>query len=68
MIPDKPPREEPKIQCIVLQDAYAVLGGAIPVSQQHYVTSIQRIFDRLIHNGMVVRSNHTHWRVWSVGA
>lgn len=44
---------EPEVQRIVLRDARAVLGGASPESQRHCVTSMQRLIDQLIAQGVV---------------
>lgn len=48
---------EPEIQRIVLRDAKAVLGGASPASQQHCITSMQRLIDNLIQQGIVAPAN-----------
>lgn len=44
---------EPEIQRIVLRDAKAVLGGTSPDAQRHCVTSMQRLIDSLIQQGVV---------------
>lgn len=48
---------EPEIQRIVLQDARAVLGGTSLASQQHCIASMQRMLERLMERGIVLRSD-----------
>lgn len=48
---------EPEIQRIVLRDARAVLGGATPEAQGHCVSSMQKIIDRLMQQGVVAQAD-----------
>jgi len=48
---------EPDIQRIVLRDARAVLGGALPHSQRHCITSMQGLIDNLIQQGIIAEVN-----------
>lgn len=53
---------EPDIQRIVLRDARAVLGGASQASHQHCLGTMQRLVQRLVEEGVMVRPSRRPWR------
>lgn len=48
---------EPEIQRIVLRDARAALGGALPQSQRHCIASMQALIADLMAQGIVARAD-----------
>ncbi len=49
--------QEPEIQRIVLQDAYAVLGAAMPAAQQYCIQSLNQLLDGLMQAGTIERAD-----------